>query len=162
MRNQYYDLDFLSLKCFFGGGKLKWKSFQRCSKQNRNFSNLTVDVTPRFRVTQQYKLTDHCNARLAKSRVFFFFFNFLPFDYCLWSQNFGYVLAGRASFHNLMFLRLKLWMIDTMMWSQKVTYYSTGIKGVITWWISARYTGHLVTLLLHGFFLDSNGQDFVK
>lgn len=71
MRNQYYDLDFLSLKCFFGGGKLKWKSFQRCSKQNRNFSNLTVDVTPRFRVTQQYKLTDHCNARLAKSRVSF-------------------------------------------------------------------------------------------
>lgn len=147
---------------FFWGGKVKWKSYQRCSKENRNFPNLTVHVTPRFRVTHQYELTGHCKARLAKSRVFFFVFNFLPFDYCVCSQNFGYVFADRASFHNLMFLRLKLRMIDIMMWSQKVTYYSTGIKGVITWWISARYTGHLVTLLLHGFFLDSNRQDFIK
>lgn len=47
------------------------KELSEVQQQNRNFSNLTVDVTPRFRVTQQYKLTDHCNARLAKSRVFF-------------------------------------------------------------------------------------------
>ena len=61
------------------------------------------------------------------------------------------------SFHNLMFLRSKLWMTD-MMWSQNITQ----PKGVITWRISARYTVHLVTLFLHCLFSDSNGQDFIK